>query len=149
MADSLVGRALSGLSVMHMFERIPCMAFMLSDKLTESRSWMSPAPKDRQKSRRRSDTASSCIDLRRLLPEDVGRRVEEPRREVHVIIAQLAVLDRDDERRLVHFLLEVRLGDLVDQPRDERLAVVVSGDVRHGVSNKVLGVMECLHVLCT
>ena len=40
------------------------------------------------------------------------------------------MLGRDDERRLVHFLREVRLGDLVDQPRDERLAVVASGDVQ-------------------
>ena len=74
--------------------------------------------------------ASSYLDRRWLLHDDVGRRVEEARREEHVVAAQLAVLDRDDERRLVHFLLEDRLGDLVDQPRDERLAVVASGDVR-------------------
>ena len=88
MADSLVGRALSGLSMMHVFERIPCMAFMSSDKLTESRSWMSPAPKDGRKSRRRSDTVSSCLDLRRLLPEDVGRHVEEARREEELVLGQ-------------------------------------------------------------
>ena len=48
MADSLMGRALSDLSMKHMFEQIPCMSLVLSDKWTESRSWMRP-PKDGQK----------------------------------------------------------------------------------------------------
>ena len=49
MADSLMGRALSGLSVKHMFEQIFCMSFVWSDRLAESRSWMSPSPKDWRK----------------------------------------------------------------------------------------------------
>ena len=32
MTDSVMGGVLSGLSVMHMFEQIPCMSFVLSDR---------------------------------------------------------------------------------------------------------------------
>ena len=49
MADSLIGWALSGLSVNRVFEQIPCMSFVKSDRRRESRSWMSPSPKDRGK----------------------------------------------------------------------------------------------------
>ena len=49
MDDSLMRRTLSGLSVMHMFEQILGMLFVKSERRTESRSWMSPAPKDRRK----------------------------------------------------------------------------------------------------
>ena len=48
MEDSWMSRALSGLRVKHMFEQILCMSFMESDRGTESRSWMSPSPKDGQ-----------------------------------------------------------------------------------------------------
>ena len=41
-ADSLVGKALSSVSMRHMFEQIFCMSFIMSDRRTESRSWMSP-----------------------------------------------------------------------------------------------------------
>ena len=49
MADSLMGRVLSWLSVKHMFEQILCMSFVWSERQTESRSWMSPALKDGRK----------------------------------------------------------------------------------------------------
>ena len=49
MADSLMTRTPSVLIVKHMFEQIFCMSFVLSDRRTESRSWMSPAPKDGRK----------------------------------------------------------------------------------------------------
>ena len=39
----------SGLSVMHMFEKILRMSFVLSDRQTESGSLMRPAPKDGRK----------------------------------------------------------------------------------------------------
>ena len=78
------------------------------------------------------------------------RRVEEARREEQVVVAQLAVLDRDDERRLVRFLLEIRLGGRGGQPRDERLAVVASGDVRRWSSSQsdgCYGMIACsLHL---
>ena len=32
MTDSVMGGVLSGLSVMHMFEQIPCMSFVVSDR---------------------------------------------------------------------------------------------------------------------
>ena len=41
-----------------------------------------------------------------------------PREEAEVGGAQLAVLDRDDERHLDHILLEVRLVDRVEQPSE-------------------------------
>ena len=34
------------MSVRHMFEQILYMSFVKSDRRTESRSWMGPAPKD-------------------------------------------------------------------------------------------------------
>ena len=49
MADSLMTRALSVLIVKHMFKQIFCMSFVLSDRLAESRLWMSPSPKDWRK----------------------------------------------------------------------------------------------------
>ena len=50
---------------------------------------MIPTPKEGGRGRRRSDTASSRLDLRGLLPEDVLRRDEEARREEYVVVAQL------------------------------------------------------------
>ena len=38
---------------------------------------------------KRSDTDSSCLDLRWLLPDDMRRLVEEGHREEHVVAAQL------------------------------------------------------------
>ena len=49
MADSVMGRALWGLSMKHKFEMIFWMSSVLSDKRTESRSWMSSAPNDGRK----------------------------------------------------------------------------------------------------
>ena len=43
------GRGAVGLSMMHMFDQIVCMLFVLSDRRPESRSWMSPSPKDWRK----------------------------------------------------------------------------------------------------
>ena len=77
------------MSVKHMFEQIFCMSFMKSERRTESRSWMSPSPKEERKRSMEINTASSCLDLRRLLSEDVGCRVEEARREEKVVVAQL------------------------------------------------------------
>ena len=104
-----------------MLKMIVCMSFMSS----ESRSGMSPAPKDGAKMLKetRHGLFMSSLGRWRLLPEDVGRRVEEPRREVHVIVAQLAVLDRDDELRLVHFLLEVDKQQLVDGGRESAVVM--------------------------
>ena len=77
MTDSVMGGVLSDLRTMHMFEQIPCMSFVLSDRRTESRSWMSPSPKDGRKRSKEINTASSCLDMRRLRPEDVWYRVGE------------------------------------------------------------------------
>ena len=37
------------MSVMHMFELTFCVLFMRSDRLSESRSWLSPSPEDGRK----------------------------------------------------------------------------------------------------
>ena len=89
MADSLAGKVLSGLSVKHMFELIFGMSLMLSKMRAESRSWMSPCQRMGRRCRRRSEIASSCLDMRWLLPEDVLRRDEEARREEYVVVARL------------------------------------------------------------
>ena len=44
-----------------------------------------PVTEGVQKRSREINTDPSCLDQGRLLPEDVGSRVEEPRREVHVV----------------------------------------------------------------
>ena len=49
MTDSSVGRVLSSLSVMQMFDQILRTSFVWSDRRTESRSCMSPSPVDGRK----------------------------------------------------------------------------------------------------
>ena len=60
MADSLMGRALSGLSLKHMFEQILGISSVMSERRTESPSWTSTSPKLGRKRSKEINTDSSC-----------------------------------------------------------------------------------------
>ena len=82
-----MGRAMGVLSVKHIFEQIR-VSFVLSDRQTESRSWMNTSTKEGGRRRRRS-TRLRVLDQRWLRPEVVWRRVVLACREEQVIVDQM------------------------------------------------------------
>ena len=77
-----------------LFELIFCMSFVLSDRLSESRSWMSMSPKDGRKRSKETRRGFFTFLTWWLLPEEVLRRIEEACRE------QQVVLERDGVERM-------------------------------------------------
>ena len=57
---------------MHKFEQILGMSFVWSEKRTETRSWMSPSPKDEEEVEGDQTQTLHVLDPRRLQHEECG-----------------------------------------------------------------------------
>ena len=76
------------MSVVHMFEQIPCMSFVLSDREADGEPLVdNSVAKGRAEEVEKINAASSCLDMRLLLSEECGvalkRRVEKWRSLAH------------------------------------------------------------------